>query len=317
MTSSTYSSKSSSSATKANAIFKGWKLNDEITYTSDYAGAININADWTLTAQFDDIKYDVTYKAGSGTGTDVVEKLTAGSAVTLKTFAETGFTAPDGKVFYRWTIGGVEYAEGANFTNSLAGDTTVTAKYVDNTFTVEYSNGGQSGVTLPEKKTYTVGTEEVQLTELTLAYYYVTGYSTTLGDAGLAVNAKINTSSCVAGDEIVVTPTWAEKMVAIDYQNGGYSDISGLPADTSVAAKDGYTISSTVPTVTGYEFTYWMSGLMNEGVTVSDSENDGGTGMHIYYAPGETITFSGDLKGIGDFVDGTFDTATKTFTPNA
>lgn len=33
--------------------------------------------------------------------------------------------------------------------------------------------------------------------------------------------------------------------------------------------------------------------------------------------PGETITFSGDLKGVGDFVDGTFNTSTKTFTPNA
>lgn len=32
--------------------------------------------------------------------------------------------------------------------------------------------------------------------------------------------------------------------------------------------------------------------------------------------PGETITFSGDLKGIGDFVDGTFNTETKKFTPN-
>lgn len=32
--------------------------------------------------------------------------------------------------------------------------------------------------------------------------------------------------------------------------------------------------------------------------------------------PGETITFSGDLKGVGDFVDGTFNTTTKTFTPN-
>lgn len=32
--------------------------------------------------------------------------------------------------------------------------------------------------------------------------------------------------------------------------------------------------------------------------------------------PGETITFSGDLKGIGDFVDGTFNVTTKTFTPN-
>lgn len=32
--------------------------------------------------------------------------------------------------------------------------------------------------------------------------------------------------------------------------------------------------------------------------------------------PGETITFSGDLKGIGDFVDGTFNVTTKSFTPN-
>lgn len=33
--------------------------------------------------------------------------------------------------------------------------------------------------------------------------------------------------------------------------------------------------------------------------------------------PGETITFSGNLKGIGDFKYGTFVTATKTFTENA
>lgn len=31
--------------------------------------------------------------------------------------------------------------------------------------------------------------------------------------------------------------------------------------------------------------------------------------------PGETITFSGDLKGVGDFIDGTFNTSTKAFTP--
>ena len=33
--------------------------------------------------------------------------------------------------------------------------------------------------------------------------------------------------------------------------------------------------------------------------------------------PGETITFSGNLKGIGDFKYGTFATATKKFTENA
>ena len=34
-------------------------------------------------------------------------------------------------------------------------------------------------------------------------------------------------------------------------------------------------------------------------------------------APGEPITFTGDLKGVGDFVDGTFNTTTKKFTETA
>ena len=33
--------------------------------------------------------------------------------------------------------------------------------------------------------------------------------------------------------------------------------------------------------------------------------------------PGEQITFTGSLKSVDDFVDGTFDVSTKTFTPNA
>lgn len=33
--------------------------------------------------------------------------------------------------------------------------------------------------------------------------------------------------------------------------------------------------------------------------------------------PGESINFSGTLKGVGDFVDGVFNTDTKTFTPGS
>lgn len=58
--------------------------------------------------------------------------------------------------------------------------------------------------------------------------------------------------------------------------------------------------------VTGSENTYKARKLKTTAVISSKTAN-----------PGENITFSGDLKGVGDFVDGTFNVSTKTFTPNA
>ena len=58
--------------------------------------------------------------------------------------------------------------------------------------------------------------------------------------------------------------------------------------------------------VTGSENTYKARKFKTTAVISSKPSN-----------PGENITFSGDLKGVGDFVDGTFNTSTKTFTPNA
>lgn len=55
--------------------------------------------------------------------------------------------------------------------------------------------------------------------------------------------------------------------------------------------------------VTGEENTYKARKLLTTAVISSKTST-----------PGETITFSGDLKGIGDFVDGTFNTSTKKFT---
>ena len=56
--------------------------------------------------------------------------------------------------------------------------------------------------------------------------------------------------------------------------------------------------------VTGSENTYKARKLKTTAVISSKTSN-----------PGETITFTGDLKGVGDFVDGTFNTSTKAFTP--
>lgn len=58
--------------------------------------------------------------------------------------------------------------------------------------------------------------------------------------------------------------------------------------------------------VEGQEKTYKARKILTTAVLSGKTPN-----------PGETITFNGDLKGIGDFVDGTFDVSSKKFTPNA
>ena len=58
--------------------------------------------------------------------------------------------------------------------------------------------------------------------------------------------------------------------------------------------------------VTEQENTYKARKLLTTAVIASKTST-----------PGETITFSGDLKGVGDFIDGTFNTSTKKFTENA
>ena len=76
----------------------------------------------------EDAKYTVTYVHGDhGTGDNYVVNNVYGGSYTLATFATAGFTASSGYSFKKWSVGGVEYAEGASVTISAA--TTVTAIY--------------------------------------------------------------------------------------------------------------------------------------------------------------------------------------------
>lgn len=261
-----------STAKKEHCTFMGWRLNSEITYTSTSSGII-IREDMTLVAQWDDVTYTATFDAGSGSGSDyVIEDIVYNTVVKLPEFADTGLTAPEGKVFYRWDDGHQEYAENAEYT--VTDDVTFTAEYRDNKFTVEYDDGGKSGASVPETKSYTVGTATVTLGESTVAWYYVTGYNSTTGETGIAVGATIDTSRVGAGETVTVTPIWAEKTVTFGYSHGGtgYEGATNIPASESgnlVDYKDGYTVSSIVPLLNGYEFDGWMAMIIGDP-TLSD-----------------------------------------------
>ena len=85
-------------------------------------------------------KYTVTYKAGEGTGDDVVDS----DAKTVKAFADCSFTAPTGYEFKEWQDGSSNVvAAGA----TVSADMTLTAIYrlIPTKYTVTYSLNGASG----------------------------------------------------------------------------------------------------------------------------------------------------------------------------
>ena len=110
----------------ANKQFKGWSLtsNGDVISTA----AINVSEDTTLYAIWEDIPeetYTVSFGANGGTGTMTPVDGVNGSY----TLPANGFTAPQGKQFKCWSVGGVEKAVGSQIT--VSENTTVTAVWED------------------------------------------------------------------------------------------------------------------------------------------------------------------------------------------
>ena len=85
--------------------------------------------------------YKVTFDANGGTGTMIFAKGTSGSYE--YTLPANGFTAPSGKHFKCWSVGGAEKAAGDKIT--VTNDTTVTAVWETTTYTVSFDANGGTG----------------------------------------------------------------------------------------------------------------------------------------------------------------------------
>lgn len=106
-----------------NKEFKCWSVGGVEKNVGD---EITVTADTTVTAVWQFIKVTVSFAAGEGTGTMDSVQVDKGSSYTLPA---NGFTAPDGKRFKSWSIGGNAVAVGASIIINNA--TTVTAVWED------------------------------------------------------------------------------------------------------------------------------------------------------------------------------------------
>ena len=126
----------------ANKQFKGWSVGGVEKAVGD---KITVTANTTVTAVWENtpvVTYTVSFDANGGTGS--MGDVTGVSGE--YTLPANGFTAPDGKQFKAWSVGGVEKAVGDKIT--VTANTTVTAVWENTpvvTYTVSFDANGGTG----------------------------------------------------------------------------------------------------------------------------------------------------------------------------
>ena len=209
------------------------------TITVDDANAkgIALTANTTVTAVWEDIPvvtYTVSFAANGGTGTMADVTGISGEY----TLPANGFTAPAGKQFKAWSVGGVEKAAGDKIT--VAANTTVTAVWEDIpvvTYTVSFAaNGGSgtmadvtgvsgeytlpaNGFTAPSGKQfkawsvggteYAVGASITVSADTTVTAIWedipVIEYNITVTDGKATIGAGVEVSKAAEGTEVTLT----------------------------------------------------------------------------------------------------------------
>jgi hypothetical protein len=133
-------------------IFTGWTMGGGPTYPA--GTSYNVTSNVTFTARWDP-SYTVIFSAGDGSGTAPASQTVAsGTSITLPN--RGGMTAPPGKTFTGWTMGGQNYTAGASYT--VTSNVTFTARWIDSggVYTVSFTPGGGSG-TAPDSRSAEIG----------------------------------------------------------------------------------------------------------------------------------------------------------------
>ena len=232
--------------------FKAWSVGGSEKAVGD---KITVIANTTVTAVWENIPvvtYTVSFAANGGTGTMTDVTGVSGEY----TLPANGFTAPDGKQFKAWSVGGVEKAAGDKIT--VTANTTVTAVWENIpvvTYTVTFDANGGS-VTPASAET----TAEGKLTSLptpTRSRYSFKGWYTAASGG-----TKITTDT-VFSENITVYAQWTYSSggggggttrYTVSFETNGGSKVSSKTVTRNTAVSE-----PTAPTKDGYTFAGWYS----------------------------------------------------------
>lgn len=209
--------------------------------------------DTTLYAKWTAVPYTFTYDANGGTSGPAQETgLFAGGFVSVSN------TVPNrtGYSFLGWNSNmagtGTDYSAGTQYLMG-ASHATIYAKWQGDPFTLTYNTNGGTTTQSPTSEGRTAGsTENISSTLPTRTGYTFTGWTTALNGTGTSYSA--GSALTMPGSNVTLYAQWAAATNAVSYNaNGG----SGAPGSTSAAFGSTVTVSSAVPTRTGFTFVGW------------------------------------------------------------
>jgi uncharacterized repeat protein (TIGR02543 family) len=231
-------------ATDTGWTFAGWS--GDIT-SNDNPLDITMDGSKSITATFTQHQYTLTISVeGHGSVTKVPDQATYtyGSSVELTANADPGWT------FSHWS--GALTGSDNPATLLITGDTTVTAHFTQNQYTLSITVDGSGSVTKnPDQPTYTYGTV-VELTATAEAGWTFSHWS---GDASGTINP---TTVTIDGDKSV-TAVFTQNQYTLTINIIGSGSVTKAP-DHAVYAH-GETVTLTATPETGWSFYGWSGDL--------------------------------------------------------
>lgn len=240
---------SSTVPTRTGYTFARWNTSQAGTGTNYSPGdSYTANAAATLYAMWTINTWTVSYNANGGSGAPASQTKTYNQTLTLSSTVptRTGYT------FLGWskssTATSATYAAGGSYTDNAAA--TLYAVWKLNTYTVSYNAGGGSGAPASQVKTYGVSLTLTSATP-TWAGHTFSAWNTAANGSGTSYSPG---GSYTANASATLYAIWDTVTYTVAYNaNGG----SGAPASQTKTYGVSLTLSSTVPTRTGYVFVNW------------------------------------------------------------
>ena len=282
-------------ATKTGYTFGGWFTNSACTGNAVTSlGATAYTANITLYAKWTVITYTITYNANNGSGAPAAQTKTYGETLTLSSTVptRTGYT------FTGWNTAsngsGTAYASGASYTVNVAA--TLYAQWTANTYTITYKDQGNVAFSGTHASgyptTHTYGTATTLKTASKTGYTFGGWFtnSSCTGNAVTSLDATAYTAN------ITLYAKWTVITYTITYNaNNG----SGAPAAQTKTYGETLTLSSTVPTRTGYTFTGWNTASNGSGTAYASGASYTANAAATLYAQwkADQYTITYDANG--------------------
>ncbi|MBQ3120099.1 MAG: InlB B-repeat-containing protein, partial [Peptococcaceae bacterium] len=228
-------------------MFDKWVVNGVVVDDANSATTTFVMPAGNVTAEatYKDIPvvtYTVTFNANGGTGSMADATGVSGDYV----LPVCGFTAPNGKQFKAWNVGGVEKAAGAIIT--VNANTTVTAVWENipvTYYTVTFDSNGGSAVTA---QTIEEGQKATKPADPTKSGYDFKGW--TLNGSAYDFNTAVN-------GNITLVATWEQQQVVptvytVTFDSNGGSAVTAQNIEAGQKA-----VKPADPTKAGYDFKGW------------------------------------------------------------